>query len=411
MHWIYKKLYDAVFTAGLFAYSPLLMYLKERDINYIMHRFTPGRDLNLLQRPVWIHSVSLGETNASLPLISGLNNLNIETLASASTPSGYQNLITKSDTNICLAPWDTFFSVETLIKRANPKLLVIMETELWPALIIGARDKNIRVVIANARISDKAFKHYLFFKPFFKYILSYVDFVLAQSREHKEKFMELGIPSHRIDVTGNIKYDIEIPDKDLLSNLPRGKIVLLLASTHEDEEKRILSELKNANVIDHIYPIIAPRHIERAKEITQLANNLGLAPAVYSKTRGILPSMSSCLVIDVIGLLANAYKYADIAFIGGSLISHGGQNPIEAAYWQKPIIFGANMQNFKEISRQLIENDAAIQIGSERDLPKLIEEYKSNSSRFLDMGENALRVVKNNKGATQKTIRYITKMI
>ncbi len=408
MHWIYKRLYDLMFGAGLVLTGPALMYLKNRPLNYMLSRLMPckGKDI---ESKVWIHSVSLGETNAAIPLIKDLANIGISTLATASTPTGFENLQRRLQSPICLAPWDMFFCVENLINKIKPRLLVIMETELWPALIVGTRDKETKIIIANARISDKAFRAYKRHKWFTEYLLGYVDMILAQNQEHADRFEELGMPPHRIQITGNLKYDVEIREQTILSNNSSGKITLLLASTHNNEEELILEELKTSSLLNKVFLIIAPRHIERVNQIEELLARYQIKFALYSKTKGMMPHNASALIIDTIGILPHAYKYADITFIGGSLINHGGQNPIEAAYWQTPIFFGPNMDNFKDIAKNLLDAAGAIQIQNPKQLLPYINESRIQELKAL--GINAKRVVEKNRGAKEKTIKYILSMI
>lgn len=345
---------------------------------------------------IWIHAVSVGEVAAVRTLRDRLRTAfpSHSIVVSTVTRTGNelaQKMAGEGETVIYL-PLDISFVVDSILRRIRPEILVIAETEIWPNLIYACHKKGIPVALVNGRISEGAFKRYKAVSVFLRFILDKIDIFCVQTEADKKKFMSLGAPEAKVRVTGNTKYD----NKDYAAlgkdsgdiktrfGIVGGETVIVAGSTHKGEEEVILGIFRKlSREFDNLRLIIAPRHVERAADIKRLAKGLNAS------------------VIDRIGVLVDAYSAADIVFVGGSLIRHGGQNIIEPAVFAKPIIFGPHMFNFQSVAAEFLRNEAAVQVKDARALEEALRRLLGDGKERARLGENARQVVLDNQGAVE----------
>jgi 3-deoxy-D-manno-octulosonic-acid transferase len=382
------------------------------------------------RRPVWIHALSVGEMLATLPLIHQLRSHqpDLPIVFSASTVSGYENakktLFDLVD-DIVYFPHDLQFAVHRVVTRINPGAVVIMESDIWPNFVSKMKSLGIPVIFANAKVSDRSFKTFCRFPWLARLLFSKFAKICAQTEEDVRRFKAIGVPGNAIVKTGNIKFDQEyetLSERDMaelkqsIASNP-GQRIWVAGSTHDGEEAFICKALKKIkNEFSGLLLIVAPRDPKRAKGVKQLFVQAGFDARCLSEQRDNLFSVNKTdvLVIDCIGLLRRFYAIADIALVGGSLLcirGIGGHNPLEPAAYSKPVIFGPNMTNFKEISRAFTETGGCVQVETEEDLGRAVTFMLSDRQRASHIGQKAFQVFCANKGAVEKTLTVLQQYI
>jgi 3-deoxy-D-manno-octulosonic-acid transferase len=310
---------------------------------------------------IWINISSVGEVNASEPLISKLLELRKENiLITIMTDTGMNIAETKFSkekrVKTIYFPLDFKFAIKRILKIVDIKLLILIETEIWPNLI-NLVAENVKIVVVNGRISDNSFGKYMKIKFFLKKVLKKISFFMMQSNIDVMRIIELGADKENVKNTGNIKFDIkfeEITDKDIKDIKEKFNIgdkkVIVAGSTHDGEESLMLEihkELRNS------FLFIVPRHIKRCSEIEKkyLFED---EYVLYSKGENI--KKSSIVLVNEMGILRKLYALSDIAFVGGTFVNVGGHSLLEPLYYGKMPIFGENVQNVKDISKIILEN-------------------------------------------------------
>ncbi len=375
---------------------------------------------------VWLHAVSVGEVIASVPLYEELrkNFPREKIIVSTVTPTG--NKIArerfKDAAAVIYLPLDLSWVTNKVVKLIRPKAVLIAETEIWPNFITSLNGSGARVIIFNGRVSKNSFRNYGIVRPLLKRILRRVDLYLMQSASDAEKMTSLGAPEEKVKVTGNLKYDAVLTaratgasqsaDENALRKklgLGSGEKLFIAGSTHPGEEEALLRCYKELTLeFPGLRLLIAPRHVDRAARIASLANEAGFDSRMVSETDGNTLARHEVLILDDMGTLARLYSAGDIVFIGGSLIKKGGQNPLEAAYYSKPILFGPHMHNFEEIANNLILAKAAVKVDDETGLINALRGLLKNDYERGIMGENARKVLEANAGAAKKDLALIT---
>ncbi len=379
----------------------------------------------LKNRPIWIHAVSVGEVMATAPLIKKIKEAypDIPVLLSTVTETGnftaQQN--TKGVDHVIYFPFDFNFIVKKVISKINPLLFVTMETELWPNFSRELQLQNIPSMVISGRISSESFKSYSFFSFFFKRVLSNINCFCMQTQTDADRIIRIGASPEKVTVTGNIKFDLQIPaitqdeKETIYKNLKINEDlkIFIAGSTHRGEEEiiiKVFSALKNK--INDLVLILAPRHPERFDETEDLLKQskisyirkTALSPVPENKTHDII-------LLDTIGELAKSYSIADLVFIGGSLVPVGGHNVLEPAVFSKPVIYGMHMGNFREMSDLLQKKKAAIQV---KDSDEFIDQaltLLNDSSLRQKIGATSFQVIKENSGAVVKSMNVLKKLL
>lgn len=364
-----------------------------------------------------VHAASMGEVSAASALIRELLDrfpeypLCVTTL----TPTGSDRVRALfSDTVFhAYAPLDLPGAVRRFFHRTRPRLLIIMETEIWPNLLFEAASRGIPVLIANARISENSIGAYRRLVQFVGPALRSVTRIGAQSRLDADRLIELGAQTGRLSVTGNLKFDVDLPlglvEQAEPIRLAWGtdRLVLLAGSTHEADETAVFEAFRPL-LAD--YPkallVLVPRHPERFRRAAQLAAAAGLSVSLRSE--GIsCPRSTQCFVIDSMGELMRYYAACDVAFVGGSMDRIGGQNVLEPAALGKPVIVGPHTFNFKDITEQLIDGGAAFRVQDAGELGNAVNRLFGNPELRDRMGRAGKNLVKSGQGALQRTLELV----
>ena len=371
---------------------------------------------------IYLHAVSVGEVIAAEPLVSQLrvDYPHRPLIITTTTPSGSERAknLFGDDVFHCYAPFDWLPFVCLFLVKTKPALCIVMETELWPSMLFLCRKKAIPVVVANARLSDKSMRGYRRISWLANAMLREVH-VAAQYPPDADNFLALGVPKHHLRMTGSIKFDITISDSLAAqakgirqSHLKNGKqFVWLAGSTHDGEDESILAAhhtllQKNADTL----LILAPRHPERCDKVAALIEQNGLTHQRSSEASSV-NCLTQVLLIDSIGQLMLFYGTADLAFIGGSIVPHGGHNPIEPAAWGMPILAGPHLFNFAQIS-QLLQDAGALQLINNTDeLAEDISYYIEYPSQREIAAQGGRSEVASNQGALQRLLELIHSLL
>ena len=360
---------------------------------------------------IWIHAVSVGEVQAAAALIKALRSLTREPVIrlSTTTDTGGEaaRKLALPDCRVFTFPLDAFGSPGRAVRRLKPDLVIIMETELWPNFIKSARAFGARLMLANGRISERSVGRYRRARFLFKHVLDCLDLLAMIRPEDAERIRSLGARPERVRVLGNAKYDLLFdrldPQKtrDLALTLGLdGHPVMVAGSTREGEEVQVLDAYQRlAREFPRLKLVLAPRHVQRAKEIESLARSRGLSVARRSGA-GRPEPVPDVTLIDVMGDLFYLYGLAAVVFIGGSLAPLGGHNPLEAAVWGKPVLFGPHMSNFLDARDLLRHADACRTVSDSDELYQRARELLAAPDRAGAMGARGRRAVAEHQGAS-----------
>jgi 3-deoxy-D-manno-octulosonic-acid transferase len=369
---------------------------------------------------LWIHAVSVGEVLSLRRLVSELKTKHPSwrVYFSTLTNTGYRvarQTLSGVD-EVFFVPLDFGWVAARFFSTLRPRLFVLAESEYWPNLLRQAGKSCRSVILINGRTSRRSHKRYLRCRMLVRPVLDHIDYFLVQSEADRERLGSLGIPAKRMEVAGNLKAEVRLPDVSNEERLglraafriPVEKKVIVAGSTHRGEEEIILQALAGAKKNrPGLALVIAPRHPERAPEVEKAAVDLGLN--VMRRTRVEPQRLWDVLVLDTIGELAKFYALADLAFVGGSLIPHGGQNLLEPAYYGKPMCFGRHMENFATLADDFVRSGAARVVhglGELEDLFLMIDEKS-----LEEMGRKAKDLLSSLQGATARTLQVIESRI
>lgn len=414
--------YEALYILGFLLYLPRALWrrrLPHPGWSMRLGRY-PDRVQQVLKgrRPVWVHAVSVGEMLAARPLIEALRRADPQTpvVLSTITPGGYKVASSQigEDGAAIYFPLDLRGCVRRALKAIRPKALLLMESELWPTMIRLANEERIPVAVVNGRISSRAWPRYRMASPWLPGLWNRISLLLMQSQADGDRMLQLGAPSEKVRVTGNLKWDAAArPNPEAIYALASrlgldGRAPLIVAgSTHRGEEAAVLQSFKHLLTLQpETRLILAPRHLERLAEVEGLVRRAGLASIRLSQSANLQHMQTAWQVglVDTFGQLPLYYALAAVVFIGGSLIPHGGQNPLEAAGLGKPVLFGPFMHNFEAIAHELLGNRAACRVDNSRDLSVLFEELLTDAPNAEAMGRRAQALVEQHRGAAQRTL-------
>ena len=361
---------------------------------------------------IWIHCVSVGEFMAAKPLINKY--LDTERLLiTCYTQTGYEAISQAYGNKVIQAycPVDIKPFVTHFIKTYKPKKCILLETEIWPNIIHELSKNKIPINLVNARLSQKSFNSYQkFLSNILSKTLNKIDLIAAQNEDSKKRLVSLGAKKSNTLVTGNIKFDQKIDiNQSQLSEIKKfiqDQQVVVFASTHNDEEKQIFEAIENSSYLKNALKIIIPRHPERFNEVYKLTKKYGYTSAKRSE-KATGESNLEVLIGDSMGELPEYLFLADVVFMGGSLVKHGGHNMIEPALLEKPIIYGQHVFNFAQISKELINSGGAIQVDSADALVTKIESLLNNPKEREALSKNAYKFAKNLQGSTNKLFKLI----
>jgi 3-deoxy-D-manno-octulosonic-acid transferase len=432
-------LYSLIYTIAIFFLLPFEYFKRPKDIRkrwlrekfgfyeFNLETFTPpypplgkgGKG-----GVVWVHAVSVGEVMAALPMLKSLKKRYPSRGIILSTITDTGQKVAREgapeDTIIVYLPFDIASILNTVLKKIKPEILIVIETELWPNLFRVFKENGIPIILFNGRISEGSFKGYKKVSFFMKRILSYVDFFGMQSEEYAERIRSLGANKSRVKTLGNFKFDTTPP-----SQIPEWtkKIkgpVIIAGSTYEREEEFLTSvylELKKD--FPDLNLIIAPRHPERFKGVEDMLSSKGISfikrsafstqHSELSEATDLQTIKGMIILLDTIGELSAVYGIADIAIIGKSFKGYGGQNPLEPAYWEKPILCGPHMENFPVI-KDFYNAGAALEVNEEGLYVKLKELLRS-PEKAKEIGSKAQELYRRNAGAVERAMEIIASYV
>lgn len=371
---------------------------------------------------ILVHAVSVGETIAAVPLIQALKQQypHLPITVTTMTPTGSERVksLLKDSVNHVYLPYDLPCALRRFLNTVQPKLVIIMETELWPNFINQCYKRHIPLIVANARLSERSAKRYSKLGSAISHLLRKISVVAAQNQQDGERFIQLGLPADHLAITGSIKFDIDLTAKqhqriaELKQQWQLNRPVLIAASTHTGEDEIILSAFKRL-VQNHpnLLLILVPRHPERFKTVEKLIidNRLRYIKRSADQTPN---DQTQVILGDTMGELLELYGVADIALIGGSLIEHGGHNPLEPALHHIPIIIGEHFFNFKVICEQLkAANGLLVCHNSVDELYLTIDDLLNHPTKRKQIGENAYQVLKQNQGALDRLLAIINRYL
>lgn len=364
-----------------------------------------------LEKSIWVHAVSVGETLAAVPLIKALLQEfpQLPLVVTNMTPTGAARVKAALNDSVkqVYIPYDVPAAVNRFLRRINPQIAIVMETELWPNLFAGCCKRHVPIVIANARLSSKSAQGYAYISSLTRDIFTAIHSLAAQASADAERFIALGLDRKKVTVTGNLKFDLELPvdlsDKsDALQNrLGKQRLTWIAASTHPGEEEIILAA---HHFILKKYPsallILVPRHPDRFTAVAELAAQTF---KVVRRSSGETCSLQTQIYLgDTMGELLLMYSVAQVAFVAGSFAQVGGHNMLEPAVLQKPIITGPVLFNFAEISEMLLKAQGMIIVQNAEELAAQVGDFFADNNYRKLIGENAYQVVAANRGALQK---------
>ncbi len=370
---------------------------------------------------ILVHAASVGEFNAASPLIRNLlkTNPDLSVIVTTLTPTGSGRVKRELGDRVLHAyiPIDLNGAVRRFLKRIQPTAIIIMETEIWPNLYLQAQDLNIPLVMANARLSERSVRHFKHMSGLVEKIMQSVTWVGAQSAEDTNRLVKCGANPQRVDMTGNLKFDLSIPANlgekctALRARWGGSRPVVVAGSTHEADENVVIPAFVGLlKSLPDALLILVPRYPERFTRATQLAKAAGLRTELHSQGEACSAD-AQCFVIDTIGELMTYYACADVAYVGGSMGDQGGHNPLEPAALGKPVLLGPNMENAKEIAGQLLKSNAARPVTNQQDFREAAETILSDSALRDSMGQAGRDLVEKNKGALDLTLAAINKLL
>jgi 3-deoxy-D-manno-octulosonic-acid transferase len=415
----YSFLYSVALAVGMLASLPYWLFQMARHGKYrkgLTERLgRPPSRLQLPERPepvIWVHAVSVGEVLAVAGLVEELRRRFPQHRIFVSTTTDTGQALARQrfgEDNVSYFPMDFAFAIRPYLRVLRPRLVVIAETEFWPNFIRLSHASGARIAVVNARISDRSWPSYRRFRGLLRRLLVNVDLFLAQTPEDAARLRDIGANPERVRVAGNLKFDIPAPAPPAIVESVQKSIaatgagpVLVCGSTVEGEEPLLLKAFENLLVQ---YPravmVLAPRHPERFGAVAALLEQMSIRFWRRSLWNGE-PLTGGVFLVDTIGELAALYGLADVAFVGGSLVPHGGHNIIEPAQHGVAIVVGNHTENFRDVV-SLFQSRGAVRIVGPAELPLVLLELLANAAERRALGQRAAETMRSQIGATART--------
>ncbi len=422
--------YNVIVTmvlAVMLPFFPVMALFSEKRRATLLPRlgiFTGIKKQRTASKRIWIHALSVGEVRSAKPLVNALKGRDREIVFTASTLTGFntaRELFLDGDTplvdQLAYFPFDFFGSVNRVCSRIAPDMVVIVETDLWPNFLWQMKSRKIPVFLVNARLSQRSFKGYHRFRIFLGPLFSLFSRILVQTDLDARRFEELGVDKERISRCGNIKFDQEPPRvaRERISEFRErlghkgGNKIFLAGSTHPGEEQMLVDlflRLKPRH--PDLAMVVVPRDPKRAEQVRGLFSAGGVDARFFSALDTLDGTrVTDIVVVDTMGALAWLYAVCDIAFIGGSLVDFGGHNPLEAAAFAKPVLFGSHMADFALVASLMTESDGAFMVSGLEELMGKTEQLLDDPVLAEKTGKRAAGVFYENQGAVERTVSLI----
>lgn len=390
----------------------IVMILRPKKRIFIEKRLNQNFDFLKSEKPyIWLHCSSVGEINLSDALIKKLlAERKEDILISIFTDTGYetaQNKYSKEERiKIIYFPLDCKKEIRKILKRIDLKLLILIETEIWPNLISCAKKKG-KVILVNGRISDKSFGRYMKLKRILKNVLGKIDHFYMQTPLDGERIETIGADSSKVSVAGNLKFDIELQnyseeEKNELKEIIKadGRKIFVAGSTRTGEDEVILDAFKHLK--DYML-VLVPRHLDRIEKIEDLLIKRKIKFSKYSDCLEGKSEKSEVIIVDKMGVLRKFYSVCDTAFVGGTLVNIGGHSLLEPLFYRKTPIFGKYLQNVKDIADEILKRGIGFKVDSSEDIAVSIGE--------IDNGHVKIDEIEKFFAANQNTAQKITNEI
>jgi 3-deoxy-D-manno-octulosonic-acid transferase len=426
-------LYSVLFAAVILMGSPYFLLqglVHKKYLTSLPQRlgFLSAEIESLPPRRIWIHAVSVGEVLAVLPLIRKIQaNWPGHVLLISTTTLTGQTLARNKLHGLATCfffPLDFSFVVRRVLRHVRPELVLIAETEIWPNFLRECHRQSIPVVLVNGRISDQSFRNYRRIAAVTRRVLPGFAACLMQTSVDCDRLLELGAPPDKVEVCGNLKYDLNLPvDLDhksvffeTLFSLHHYRFVLVAGSTLKGEEELVLTAFRQFREVEpESLLILAPRHPERFEEVAALL----LEQSFHFVRRSQLPSstpggeisLPEAVLLDTIGELAILYAVADVVFVGGSLVPRGGHNILEPALYRKPVLFGPHMNNFRQMASMFLEARAGCVVQDEKELFESCFRLYQDPDLRRSMGDQGFSIIAANRGTAGRIIQRMSRIV
>jgi 3-deoxy-D-manno-octulosonic-acid transferase len=377
-------------------------------------------------RTIWVHAVSMGEATAAVPLVQQLKARYPDSriVVSTVTETGRETIQKKLDGQAehLYFPLDFPWAVRSVLDAVRPRLVIIVETELWPNFLRAAAARGIPVILANGRLSTESFAGYLRLRPFFCRVLAAFTLCSMQTERDVDRIIQLGAAPERVVRTGNLKYDQvaaltqaapgRMSKREL--GVAEGDDLFVAGSTHPGEEEAVLDCYRRLlDIAPALVLVLAPRHIERADALCATARLRGFEVFRRTTPSGArsTPSGPRVIVLDTRGELAALYREATLVFVGGSLVDVGGHSPLEPAAWGKAVVFGTHMDHFAEAAEQFLRRGAGIQVRDAHEMAAAMTALLKDRAKLEERGKAAYQLVLENQGAVARTVALIARVL
>ncbi len=411
----YHFLWTCLVLLGL----PLIPFTKGSRIHERLGTGLHGSD-GLKRGSIWVHALSVGEVISSLPLIRELKRKypKKDIVVSVTTSQGMEiarNELQGEVKKLVTMPVDFWWSIRRMVVFMNPSLFVLVETDIWPGLILYLEKRGVKAILVNGRISPRTLNRYKSFRVFICSVFNSFESCLMQSDLDRDRLLGIGLSKDRVKTVGNIKYDRDWEPMDEREcgkwldalNFSHEDTLWVAGSTHRGEEDVILDVfLRLRKSFPALRLIIAPRDIDRAGEVERLVSDKGFR-AILRKNLPLEREPSDVLILDTLGELERIYGIAQISFVGGSLEPIGGHNLLEPASFGKPVLFGPHTHNFVQMSQLIVEAGGGRRVADGEALFEAMNEILSDPKISESMGRRAREFVGLNKGALGRTMEYI----
>ncbi len=376
----------------------------------------------------WIHAASVGEVKVAGGLIKGIRDRWEDAVIVLSTFTEAGRLVARMEIkeidSLIFLPLDIPWAAGRGIDVIAPDIFVMIEAEIWPNTLRLMKTNNIPVIMVNGRVSERSYNNYRYrvIRRFLKEVLNCISLFSMRTEKDYQRIVDLGADPSRVLINGNLKYDkvllaaapVNSDQVSKILSIPVGSPVVIFGCTRPGEERLLSGSLKRLiNKYPEVIFILAPRHINRIKEVESILREEGLdyIKRSYLHNRDIVFKKRQILLVDTIGELFQMYSICSMAFVGGSMAPFGGHNILEPAAFSKPVIFGRDMSNFEEEAELLISTGGGIQISDADELYSIIDDLLSDPERRDFTGKAAFQAVKENLGSTGKTLRLIEDML
>ncbi len=404
-------------------FLPIYLIFKPAKRHIIPQRLGFGLKLPSHRKnsTVWIHALSVGEVTSACYLVKQLyqdKQKSTTIIFSTTTMSGYEvakQMIRPFCDGLIYYPLDFLPVVNFFLKKIQPDLFILIETDFWPNLLHRLAVSEARLLLINGRVSDRSMKRYQRFSFFFFPLFNAFTLLCMQTKGEARKMERLGINNEKIKTVGNLKFGgQDLPAPEIASQkqvFPADHLIILAGSTHAGEEQLVIDVFLNLkrSISKPLHLVVAPRNISRCHDITELLENSGLTYTNLSSYNS--NEVTDVTIIDTIGDLPSLYRCADISFIGGSLVDEGGHNPLEASRYGCPVLFGPYMDDFSEISTELLDFGGALKVQDSKSLYDILQVLIHDETKRKMIGQKGLGYTTEHKHVISDHLQLIDRYL